>query len=435
MTTRLILDAALDPAGARIVVDRGPDGTVQAARFDMSGLPRVDTILTGRPVVDVPALVERLCGVCPTAHHLAGIQALEALHGVVEIPPAAEIVRRLLHHGSVLAVHATRFALGDPDAAVLRGLAKLAAVAAGSPGHFPVTAIVGGIAAPVAPDAVARCREVVPEALVAAQRLAQAALDDRVDRDGSRGHRSGGGVAHFSGADVALVDPSGAPDLLGAHLRAVAADGTVLVDRAEPAEWDTLVAEEIPASSAPRPYLAAFGPDRGRYRVGPVAQLRVGTLRTPRAAGLQREWRAAGGGALAARATMAVHAVEAISGLIDAIDPDDTDIAAARPSLEPRAGVGVGWVDGARGVLVHRYEVTDAGTVRGAIVLTPTAQNEPWLADLLRQEIGDPPNGPLADGGSVEAAIRDVDPCLPCTAAPPGAMGIVVETQARKAGT
>jgi NAD-reducing hydrogenase large subunit len=430
VTTRLILDAALDPTGARIVVTRDPDGVISDAWFDMSGLPRVDTLLAGRPVAGVPALVERLCGVCPTAHHLAGIQALESLHGVGTIPPAAKLVRRLLHYGSVLDVHATRFGIGGPDVRPLRALAKLAAVAAGSPGHFPVTAVVGGVAAPATSEAVSRCRQALPEALAAAESLARAALEHHADSPDRAGVRAAS-PAPFEGADVALVDDAGTPDLLGSHLRAVGADGTVLVDRADPTDWDTLVAEQVPGAAAPRPYLVNLGPEHGRYRVGPVAQLRVGPVGTALAAGLQREWCAREAGALAARATMTVHVVEVIGGILDRVDPDDVEVVVAGAARAPGAGTGVGWVDGARGLLVHRPEATASGMVRGAIVLTPTAQNEPWLADLLRQAMGNAPDGPLTAGGLVEGAIRDVDPCLPCTAAPPGAMGIVVETVAR----
>ncbi|HEX7661736.1 MAG TPA: hypothetical protein VF444_19880, partial [Pseudonocardiaceae bacterium] len=89
------------------------------------------------------------------------------------------------------------------------------------------------------------------------------------------------------------------------------------------------------------------------------------------------------------------------------------------------AGVGVGWVDGPRGLLVHRYATAADGRLTGATLLTPTAQNEVWLAELLRQAAETTPDA-LEPG--LEAAIREADPCLPCSSAPPGAMGVRVET-------
>ena len=87
----------IDAAPARVLLTRDDTGSVTSAAFDLSGLPRVDSLLVGRPVVEVPALVERLCGICPAAHHLAGTRALESLAGLSEIPPTAQAVRRLLH--------------------------------------------------------------------------------------------------------------------------------------------------------------------------------------------------------------------------------------------------------------------------------------------------------------------------------------------------
>ncbi|WOP18678.1 nickel-dependent hydrogenase large subunit [Raineyella sp. LH-20] len=454
MTQRWVLDEIVDPFGAKVVVDRAPDGTVREARFDLAGLPRVDPLLTGHLAAEVPSLVERLCGVCPAAHHLAGIRALESLAGGVELPVAAVLSRQLLHHASAISTHAVRAVTTNrDDAMTLRRLAKQVMTAVGSPGHFPATAVPGGVATPIDAEARDRCRALVPDALAAATRIADRTLP------------LAGPVDDFPGADVALADEDGRPDLLGSRLRAVAADGRVIIDAAPVGEWDGLVAESMPGDSAPRPYLIAVGPEHGQYRVGPVAQLRIGRLTTPRAAALQDEWSRRGGHAAGARTVITVHSVEVIAAILDR--PELLD---GRILVEPAAhsgagaGVGIGWVDGPRGLLVHRYRTVDDGRVGAATVLTPTAQNEYWLALLLRRAVaadrdapgpddvpghaadrgdtgpgeqghGDPagPYGPpmaarrLVD---LEDAIREADPCLPCSSAPAGAMGLVVEERA-----
>ena len=232
----------------------------------------------------------------------------------------------------------------------------------------------------------------------------------------------------FEGADLALTDEAGNLDLFGSRLRAVAADGGVVIAGARPDEWDSLVAEAEPGSPAPRPYLVALGAQSGSYRVGPVAQVRAGPVTTPIAADLQRAWRAGGGGAAGARGVVLVHAVEVIDGLL--ADPGLTAGPVARPwASDWPAGVGVGWVDGARGLLVHRYATTPDGRVAAATILTPTAQNEPWLGQLLRSAVAG------AGRAAVEEAIRQANPCLPCSSVPPGAMDLVVETlPARRVG-
>jgi len=229
----------------------------------------------------------------------------------------------------------------------------------------------------------------------------------------------------FSGADVALADSSGRPDLLGERLRAVNAAGEVVHAAASADGWAALIAEAQPGRVDPRPYLVSLGPGLGEYRVGPVAQLRIGALTTVRARRLQERWLAAGGSASAARAIMMLHSVEAIGALVE------SSALVAGPCTTAPAGVprdeGVGWVDGPRGLLVHRYVSAANGVARAVTILTPTAQNEPWLAGLLRAVVdASPADGP--DRMGLEGAIREADPCLPCSSAPPGTMALQVDT-------
>jgi NAD-reducing hydrogenase large subunit len=86
-------------------------------------------------------------------------------------------------------------------------------------------------------------------------------------------------------------------------------------------------------------------------------------------------------------------------------------------------------VDGARGLLVHRYRVDEASRVDQALVLTPTAQNEYWLSRLLVAALTGPAG---ADELALEEAVREADPCLPCAAAPPGHMGLEIKTVVRQ---
>jgi NAD-reducing hydrogenase large subunit len=417
MTQRWVLDEIVDPFGAKVLVERDAAGQVTSARFDLAGLPRVDALLAGQPVAGVPNLVEKLCGICPAAHHLAGVRALESLAGGPALTRTAQSVRALLHHGSALEAHAPRLISTDKDTALaMRRFGKAAMAAAGSPGHFPTTAVPGGVTAVVSAEARDGLANTAAELLVQLVSVAQRQL------------ASPGTLPVYGGADVALVDLDGTPDLLGERLRAVSESGATIVCGASVSAWDGLIAEQYVGAPAPRPYLVALGPQQGRYRVGPVAQLRVGELPTPRAAALQAEWLAGAGDAAGARAIMTVHAVEAIIALLD--DPALTagDPVAAMGEARPDS-VGVGWVDGPRGLLVHRYQTGADGRLVAAQILTPTAQNEPWLADLLLS----------AAAGStaaldLEDAVREADPCLPCSSAPVGGMGLQVDVVSADGG-
>jgi NAD-reducing hydrogenase large subunit len=417
MTQRWVLDEIVDPFSAKVVVERAADGHVRSARFDLAGLPRVDALLAGKPTAEVPNLVEKLCGICPAAHHLAGVRALEALSEITELTQTAQAVRRLLHLGSALETHAPRLLATDREAAIaLRRFGKAAMAAAGSPGHFPTTAVPGGVRQAVAQTARDELADQAAEVLARTVAVAEQELRKAVK------------LPSFSGADVALVDINGCPDLLGERLRAVSGAGATLLSGAAASGWDNLVAEELPGSSAPRPYLVALGPGQGLYRVGPVAQLRVGTVTSPVAAGLQARWLAGGGDAAAARAIMCVQAAEGIMTLLDDPALVAGDIVVPVPELRADA-VGVGWVDGPRGLLVHRYQSGADGRLASAQILTPTAQNEPWLAELLTAAAAD-----STDTTAMEDAVHEADPCLPCSSAPAGAMGLLVDTVSSDGG-
>lgn len=430
--TRIALNEVVDPFGARVVVEVDDDGRAREAWFDLVGLPRVDGLLVGQPVASAPAVVERLCGLCPAAHHLAGVRALDALGGL-GVSPRDEDVRRLLHHGSLLEAHAVRWASVDRDAAVLlRRFGRAAMAASGSPGHFPTTAVPGGVRVGADAALLAALAAQGPDAVAAALAVATAVVG-----------ASGRVEDAFDGPDVALVDAGGRPDLLGGRLRATASDGAVVVEGALPGEWPTLVAEGRPGVTACRPYLTALGPGAGHYRVGPVAQVRVGVPTTPRAAELRERWLATDGGAAGARAVVTLHAAEVVVGLAAALSGDTPDHRAGSGGaamvrtvgLAPAGGAGgsgTGWVDGPRGLLVHTYTADADGVLTSAHIITPTAQNEPWLARLLVAAASLPDAERAA---RLEESIRVADPCLPVSSAPPGAMGLTIDVVRGDHGT
>ncbi|WP_425499951.1 nickel-dependent hydrogenase large subunit [Fontisphaera persica] len=53
----------------------------------------------------MPQITSRICGVCPTAHHMAATKCLDSLYGV-EPPPAGRKIRELVYHAFMLEDHA-----------------------------------------------------------------------------------------------------------------------------------------------------------------------------------------------------------------------------------------------------------------------------------------------------------------------------------------
>jgi NAD-reducing hydrogenase large subunit len=433
MTETIRLDQVVTGVGARISVEVDSNGGVTGAWFVLDDLPRVEGLLLGRPVAAVPTLVEHLCGICPVAHHLAGVRALESLTGAEPITGTAQAVRRLLHYGDVLQTHASHGVDVDIDRSyALQSFARRVVTAAAGPGHFPQCAVPGGVLAPVT--------TADRDALADDAGLAVQAAEELVAQV-----HAGGGLTRsheWAGYDVALTDEQGQLDLYGSQLRAVSAKDArpqkpVLIAGAD--EWTTIVAEARTGMTASRPFLRLFGAEVGGYRVGPVAQLRIGELTTRQAESARERWLDAGGGAKWARAIVALHAAEIVSDLLrrpeltagPLLSATGTSARGSQPSPD---GVGTGWVDGARGLLVHTYRTGHDGKLVDACITTPTAQNERWLAALLTATAK---AHPLPAGLStslpppklveaMEAAVREADPCLPCTSLPVGRMGLAI---------
>ncbi len=487
------LDERVDAADARVIVVVGPDGAVLEASLEQAGLPRIEPMLLGRPVTDVVRIVERVCGLCPAAHHLAGIRALEAALGIGAVPPTADAVRRLLHHGTVLVNHLDALAMElpgrlDPDAmAALRALGAGAVRAAGGPGHFPACAVVGGVAAAVDPAVRDGLAAVVGPAPAAAAALVEAVACSAggSSHAGGSGHAGGAGHGASSvgygsaasvGDDVCLVDAAGGLDLLGDRLRVVGPDGAVRHDGVPAGAWRDLVRESRPGSPTARPLLV--GPDGTwrPYRVGPIAQLRAADrLPGDGADAARRRWLAGGGGPAWARAVIVLHAAEVIADLVGRPElvagslpagslPAGSLVADGAPAASsaggpsgvgavgaPPSGVGTGLVDGARGLLGHWYRIDASGVVTDASITTPTLQNEPWLAELLAASLrgaglewrGSGPDPAAAErvenhgpasawsalAAELEAAVRAADPCVPCVAQPAGWMQLTLDVR------
>lgn len=91
------------------------DGNVANTYFQVPELRGFERLCVGRPVEEMPILTSRICGVCPTAHHLAASKACDAVYHV-EPPTTAKKLRELLCSAFYVTDHATHFfALGGPD--------------------------------------------------------------------------------------------------------------------------------------------------------------------------------------------------------------------------------------------------------------------------------------------------------------------------------
>ena len=55
-------------------------GDVERAYMQVPELRGFEVFSIGRPAEDMPQITSRICGVCPTAHHMAATKALDDLY-------------------------------------------------------------------------------------------------------------------------------------------------------------------------------------------------------------------------------------------------------------------------------------------------------------------------------------------------------------------
>jgi F420-non-reducing hydrogenase large subunit len=454
------------------------DGNVADAYFQVVELRGFEKFCEGRPVEELIRIMPKICGVCPGAHHMAAAKAADAVYGV-EIPPAAELLRRLFYSAHIAHSHTLHFfALAAPDFVVgpdcpperrnLLGLVdelgreavgdvlthrgyaqKIQGIIAGHPIH-PVAAVPGGMAQPLtdeARDSIAT----MAESLTAFAQRALALFRDRIlGNDQLRAtidsdayiHRT-----HYSG----LVAQDGTVDFYDGSVRVVDPEGAE-VALYDPAEYLDHIAEHVePWSYLKFPYLREIGwagltdgAQSGVYRVNALARLNVATgMSTPLAQQAYQEFFDFFGckpvhHTLAfhwARLVELVFACEEVARLV--ADPRITD-PEVRVIPDSKPGEGVGVVEAARGTLFHHYQTNSEGIVKKVNLIVATVQNNPSMCmSVKRAAQSFIRNGEISEGilDRVEMAFRAYDPCLACAShSLPGTMPLKLRIQ-RSDGT
>lgn len=90
-------------------------GEVADVYFQIPELRGFEQFCVGRPAEEMPRITNRICGVCPEAHHLAATKALDALFHI-EPAPVVKKLRELFYSAFYVTDHTTHFyALGAPD--------------------------------------------------------------------------------------------------------------------------------------------------------------------------------------------------------------------------------------------------------------------------------------------------------------------------------
>ncbi|HJW74417.1 MAG TPA: nickel-dependent hydrogenase large subunit, partial [Thermoleophilia bacterium] len=116
MTQRITIDPITRLEGhGKIEIFLDDQGEVSQAYLQVPELRGFERFCVGRAAEEMPRITPRICGVCPTAHHMASTRTLDDLYHV-EPPPSAHRLRDLFYNLFMFEDHTLHFYfLGGPD--------------------------------------------------------------------------------------------------------------------------------------------------------------------------------------------------------------------------------------------------------------------------------------------------------------------------------
>jgi F420-non-reducing hydrogenase large subunit len=116
MNKRITIDPITRLEGhGKIEIFLDEKGDVEKAYFQVPELRGFEVFSVGRPAEEMPRITPKICGVCPTAHHICSTKALDDLFKV-EPTPVAKKLRELMYSAFMLEDHTLHFFfLGGPD--------------------------------------------------------------------------------------------------------------------------------------------------------------------------------------------------------------------------------------------------------------------------------------------------------------------------------
>jgi len=434
---------------ASVAIHLDDNGNVADAKLHVLSLRGFEKFVVGRPVEEVPRIVNRICGICPWNHHLASNKAADACLGV-EVPPAGKKLRELCQmlayipdkilHFYFLA--APDFVLGpdadysvrnvvgiigaNPDLAKkvvhMRYKAQMMLEKFAGKVIHPIAAVVGGYSKPMSEEErkelLAGVQELKDFSVFTIKFAREEVFPKYLDAVKILGV--------FPSGYIGTVRPSdGALELFDGELRLMDKDGNF--DQFKYEEYTEYIAEHVePWSYLKFPYIKKQGGIKldendpvGVYRSNCLARINVcDKMATPLAQEELEIFRKEFGRPSHltllyhwARLIEMVYCCERAEELLN--DPEITSREIRAKNIEPKAGEGVGCVEAPRGTLIHHYKTDENGLVTFAnLIVGTTHNNAPMNLSVKQAAKALIKDGKYDQGilNRIEMAIRAYDP-------------------------
>lgn len=455
----------------KIEIFLNEEGEVENTLLVIPELRGFEQFCVGRPAEEMPRITNRICGVCPEAHHMAATKAMDALFRV-EPNSVVKKIRELFYSAFYVTDHTVHFyALGGPDFVMgpdappaernILGVIHKVGVDIGKQvidcrmrnhnvikmlggrGIHPVAGLPGGWSQPVTREMQKEIREIanknVEFALFSLKLFEDVVLGnkDYVDLIVSGGFTE---KTYYMGT----VDAQNKVNFYDGMIRVVDPEGTEFL-KYHSSEYADHIAERVePWTYLKFPYLKAVGwkgftdgKESGIYSATPLSRLNASDgMATPKAQEFYEKMYETLGGKpvhhrLAchwARLIELLYAAERMQELID--DPEITshDV---RPIVSNTPKEGIGSVEAPRGTLTHHYTTDENGILTSVNLIVGTTNNyAPMTLSVRNTAKSLIQKGTVISEGllnRIEMAFRSYDPCMSCaTHSLPGQMPLEV---------
>jgi F420-non-reducing hydrogenase large subunit len=432
-------------------------GNVKNAYLQVPELRGFEKFCEGRVAEDVPRITTMICGVCPTAHHMAGTKALDDLFKV-EPTATAKKIRELMYSAFFCEDHILHFVfLGGPDFVVgpqapaaernvlgvigkvgmetagkviecRKKMRNVMRIIAGKPIQ-PTCGIPGGVSKGLTEDERKQCVEAGEYGVAFCQALLKI-FEDVVLKNKDYVNLITGDIYKLKTYYMGMVDKNNKVNFYDGLIRVVDPNGKEYL-KFKSQDYLKVIREHVePWTYMKFCYLKdkgwkgfVDGMDSGVYRVAPLARLNASDgMATPLAQEAYNKFYSTLGGkpvhnTLAyhwARLIEALYAAERVLELASDKTITSPDIVNL-PTKTPEDGIGI--VEAPRGTLIHHYTTDKKGIITKCNLIVATANNsaainmtvESAAKALIK-------NGNVSEGilNMIEMGFRAYDPCHGC---------------------
>lgn len=454
------------------------EGDVANAYLQIPELRGFEQFSIGRPAEEMPRITNRICGVCPEAHHMAGTKALDALFNVTP-PPVVQKIRELFYSSFYVTDHTVHFyALGAPDFIIgpeapaaernILGVIHKVGVDIGKQviacrkrnhhvikmlggrGVHPVAGLPGGwsqsINEEMRQEIEGYARENVDFALFSLQIFEDIVLGNQeyVDLILSDAYTH---KTYYMGT----VDENNHINFYDGLIRVTGPEGKEFV-KYPAKDYTEHIAERVePWTYLKFPYLKNIGwkgfvdgPESGVYCATPLSRLNAADgMATPKAQEAFEKFYTTLGSKktngrydpvhhrLATHWARLVELLYAAERMLElSVDPEITD-PNVRMIVNTTPTEGIGSVEAPRGTLTHHYKTDENGILTDVNLIVGTTNNyAPIAMSIKKAAQGLISKGTVVTEGilnKIEMAFRNYDPCMSCaTHSLPGQMPLEV---------